>query len=94
MRPAHVLELCEAGLAHHPLGQQPAGQCNLAAFGFQRLGRSSGPASANSACRSPAWSAASEVVRKRHALPAQCGQFGAALGDQAVLVDGVCRSWR
>ena len=81
----HILDLSECGFAHHPLGHEPAGDGNTAAGGFQR-------------CGSPLVGVfvfvlqvarvvfAHVIVRERHALPAQHGEFAATLRDQSVLV--------
>ncbi len=80
-----VLDLHEAGLAHHPLGHEATGQPDVPARAFQRLDRPQFGI-AVLGLQVAGVVVAAEVVGERDALPAQGRQFGAALGDEAVLV--------
>ena len=84
---ADVLDLCERRLAHHALGQQAPGDGDAAAGGLQRLGIP-GVGIRVLVLQVAGVVAAAEIVRERDALPAQRGQFAAALGDEAVFVGG------
>jgi hypothetical protein len=84
--PAHVLDLDEAGLAHHALGHEATGHAHATRQRFELL-------------RGPCFRVgvlgeqvagivdALEVVREGDAFGAQGFQLAAALGDQVILVD-------
>ena len=84
-RARFVHQLGEAGLAHHPLGHQPAGHGHTARRRFQRLGRPL-PGIGELGLQVAGVVGAAEIVGESHALGAQGGELGPALGDQVVLV--------
>ena len=85
--PAHVLDLGERGLAHDPLGEHAARHGDPAAAGLEGLG---GPGLGVGVLglQVAGVVGTTEVVGEGDALPAQRGQFAAALGDEAVVVGG------
>ncbi|MNM58184.1 hypothetical protein D3C81_694090 [compost metagenome] len=88
-----VLDGGEAGLAHHPLGHQAAGHLHLAAGGLQGFG-GPGFGIGELVLQLAGEVFATEIIRVGDALPAQRREFRAALGDEAVLVDGGLRRYR
>ena len=82
---AHVLDLREAGLAHDPLGHQPAGDLHAPLAGSQRLAR---PAFGigEFGLQIAGVIGAAHIVRECDALFAQSRKLGATLGDELVVV--------
>jgi hypothetical protein len=80
--PGHVHDVGEARLAHHALAHQPSGDTDAARLGVEHFGGVLAVLGVQFARHD----VATEIVGESAAVVAQCGELGAALGDQLVFV--------